>query len=193
MNRYHIIALCVVAGILWAPRCTDNPRCDEDLASTLAERISAAKLDDVEITYQWKQGYGRGDVELQVVGAGESRLILHEYGGDEQTEYAEIPARRVIELLEVLKDSGVACAQTQVREVCVTDIGKTIVGVQLGGLRKELYWDEYRYTKTAGEVDAVFERLYALEELFGVAFDWGPRGSAKVPCPDEIPPRYGAG
>jgi hypothetical protein len=164
------------------PREPPQAVCDDAFAVVLESTISAAALDDVEVIYEWTKGYGRGDVQVQMRGKGQSQVRLHEHGKEPRTIDATIPRNRILRLLEVARDCGFACATTVHRATCFTDIGRTSITIRLRGSTREVYWDEEHGLVGTDRLEELRDAVLGLSDVLGVKYDWGPYGTTPYQC-----------
>jgi len=184
LSRTRLIRSAAPIAILLSGGCLATRReCQEPFNAQLADALRDHVVTGVALDYEWTGGYGPGDVRLHVAGDGESTLALEEHGGEPKQYHVSIPQDRLLTLLAVVEHSNFACAQPRPRKTCVTDIGRTRIGVRVGTQAHEVYWDEMNYLDGNERVfEELVPALYKLSDVFGVEFDWGPFGSTAMPC-----------
>lgn len=142
------------------------------------------------LQYSWTNGFGRGDVYLNVRSTGEARVELHEHG--EQTPRIQevlVPDEDLARIAETIDDTGLLCLTPLKREDHhVVDLGRYTVHVESGEYAKEVFAGQCFYVADANAFNETLDAIFSLDPLFDERFSWGAYGITTLPEPCENPP-----
>ena len=159
-----------------------SPACDEAFTTALDEAISSEQRDDVVIRYSWSEGFGIGDVEAVLRSSGDSTLRLMPEGGETREITTRIRWKRYLRLLRLAQAARFGCLQPVKRDRCILDLGVYRLSIQVGLPSRAIFDDGEHYVPTNPALDELYAEIYALKNLFGERFDWGPFGTVTFPC-----------
>jgi hypothetical protein len=147
------------------------------------------------LTYSWSEGFGPGDVTLELTSEGHAKLISSERGqpSPQTTDY-EIPQEEITRIATVVDSSGLLCQMVHLREgYFVFDLGKFSVDVGSDNYSRSVFVDGCH---TIPDPTALFDiraALIGLQPSLPDSISWGPEGTASVPtdqdaCSDRARP-----
>lgn len=178
----------ILLGFIFFPllSCEKRINCDNELTLQLKEMLQTGTLEDVIISYSWTGGYGPGNVYVTLRSNGNSSVRLDPIIGESSEVEAEIDKERFSSLVYKIARRGFLCLESIPREVCIADVGKYSVTTQTGLLSKEIIADGEYYLKYDDIFIDVLEAIHDFEEVFEInLLEWGPYGTATIPCPEK--------
>jgi len=187
MDFYRCASILLLSIILLTTlSCEKKIDCDNELTLQLIEMLQNGTLEDVRISYSWTNGFGPGDLYLTLRSNGISSVRLDSIIGESNEIKAEIDKDRFSSLVKKITERGFLCLESIPREVCIADVGKYSVTTQTGHLSKEIFADGEYYLKYDDIFIDVLEAIHDFEEVFEInLLEWGPYGTATIPCPEK--------
>lgn len=152
-------------------------RCHDSSRPLLAE-TSAPWV----VTYSWTDGYGWGDIHLEVESAGGAELLVALHGGEETIVTADAGPADVAAIAAAIDRVGLLCLESRPREDHrVVDLGTFTIGVESEGYAKEVSVATCTTVVDPEAFHTVIDQIRRLAPLVGEELEWGPRGIATLP------------
>src|SRR5437899_113950 len=160
----------VLACLVFLSGCDRTLVCDNEIHQALSDRRASNDFHDVAIIYTWKGGMGLHDVAAEIEGSGLSTLTLAEslldarrrrlWNEDGQpppkplVAIAQVPSERFRKLVETVLKGNTLCVDPRPRDVCITDIGRYSIQVNVGTLSRDVWFDGNNYLPNAKAFNA---------------------------------------
>ena len=134
------------------------------------------------IEYSWTEGFGPGDVHLELRSDGATVFRVVPHHGEERSQRANATPENVAAIAAAVDRVGLLCLESQPRAGHrVVDLGTYRIAVESGEFTKELTVSTCNAVADPGAFEAVLNQIHQLAPLIGQELEWGPYGVATLP------------
>lgn len=159
--------------------------CCHDASRPLLEEMPSPWV----VRYSWTDGYGPGDIHLEVGSSGSTVLRVVPHDGEERILRVEAGPGDVAAIAATVDRVGLLCLESRPREDHrVVDLGTYKITVESTGYTKQVSVATCDTVVDPDAFNAVVDQLHELASLVGQELEWGPYGTATLPgsCSEGI-------